>query len=121
MSVIPLSTNCLTHSIFLLYLLHSNLAQCRLSESHQYLLSEIRLLNRSYSAMIHVLIVSVDVESSIVEICSELCRVSRESMYMEVKDGPDDLDDALAKVASLVIGCGKQSCCTPRWITMEKF
>ena len=56
-----------------------------------------------------------------VEICSDLCRVSRESMYIEVKGGRDDLDDALAEVASLIMGGGKKSYSIPGGITMEKF
>lgn len=94
-----------------------NPVECRLSESHHYLLSEIVQLNKARASIIHVAIVSMDADDNMAEICSELCRVSRESKYINVKDGPDNLDDALADIASLVIGGGKTT--FPDGITME--
>ena len=93
--------------------------ECRLSESHHYLLSEIEQLNRARDATIHVAIVSMDVDENMAEVCRELCRVSRESRYINVKGGPDDLDDALADIASLVIGGGKTTYIIPDGITVE--
>lgn len=96
--------------------------QCRLSESHHYLLSEMRQLNQARSiGTSHVAIVSMDADDNMAEICSELCRVSRESTYANVKDVPEDLDDALADVALSVIGDGKKCCSIPGGITMEQF
>ena len=94
-----------------------NPVECRLSESHHYLLSEIVQLNKARNSIIHVAIVSMDADDNMTEICSELCRVSRESKYISVKDGPDALDDALADIASLVIRGGKTT--FPDGITME--
>jgi hypothetical protein len=59
----------------------------------------------------------MNADDNMAEICSELCRVSRESKCINVKDGPDDLDDALADIASLVIGGGKTT--FPDGITVE--
>ena len=94
-----------------------NPIECRLSESHHYLLSEIMQLNKARNSIIHVAIVSMDADDNMAEICSELCRVTRESKYVNVKDGPDDLDDALADIASLVIRGGKTT--FPDGITVE--
>jgi precorrin-6B methylase 2 len=83
------------------------------------LLSEIEQLNRARDATIHVAIVSLDAEDNMAEICSELCRVSRKSKYIDVKGGSHDLDDALADIASLVIGGGKTTNNIPDGITVE--
>jgi hypothetical protein len=96
-----------------------NPVECRLSESHHYLLSEIEQLNRTRDTTIHVTIISLDADNSMAEICSELCRVSRKSKYIDVVGGPDELDDALADIASLVIGDGKTTYNIPDGITVE--
>jgi len=96
-------------------------AQCLLSESHHYVLSEIAQFNKTRSAAFHVAIVSMGASSNMSEICSEVCRVSRESLYIDLQGGAELLDDALAEVASLVIGGGKRTCSVPCGITMEKF
>jgi hypothetical protein len=49
-----------------------NPVECRLSESHHYLLSEIEQLNRIRDATIHVAIVSLDAEDNMAEIYSEV-------------------------------------------------
>lgn len=95
-------------------------AQCLLSESHHYLLSEITQLNKARTAAIHVAIVSLNASTNMAEICKEVCRVSRESLYIGL-ERPELLEDSLAEVASLVIGGGKKFCSIPCGITMEKF
>ena len=96
-------------------------AQCLLSESHHYLLSEIDQLNKARSASIHIAIVSMDASNNMAAICTAFSRVTRESLYIDLRGGAELLDDALADVASLVIGGGKKSCSIPEGITMEKF
>jgi hypothetical protein len=97
-----------------------NPVEYRLSESHHYLLSEIDQLNKAREATIHVAIVSMDADDKMAETCREVCSISRESTYINVKDGqPDDLDDALADIASLVIGGGKTTYSIPDGITVE--
>jgi hypothetical protein len=61
----------------------------------------------------------MDANDNMAEICSELCRVSRKSRCINVEGGPDDLDDALADIATLVIGGGKTTYIIPDGITVE--
>lgn len=96
-------------------------AQCLLSESHHYLLSEISQVNKDRDTSFHVAIISIDASSNMAEICSEVCRVTRESSYIDLQGGADLLDDSLAEIASLVIGGGKKSSSIPCGVTMEKF
>lgn len=95
--------------------------QCPLSESHHYLLSEVGELNRDRCTTIHFAVISIEANENMAVICSELCRVSKESMYIEVSDVNEELTEALTDVAWLVIGGGKRQCSIPQGITMEKF
>lgn len=95
-------------------------AQCLLSESHHYLLSEITQLNKARETTFHCTITTLGASANMAEICSEVCRVSRESLYIDL-DGPEMLADSLAEVASVVIGGGKKACSIPCGITVEKF
>lgn len=96
-------------------------AQCLLCESHAYLLSEIRQLNKTKNTAFHVAIVSMNAPKNMSEICGEVCRITRESLYIDLQGGVELLEDSLAEVASLVIGGGKKACSIPCGITMEKF
>lgn len=95
-------------------------AQCLLSESHHYLLSEMAQLNKTRSAAIHTVIVSIDAVTKMSEICLEVAKVSKASLYIDLS-GSELLDDSLAEVASLVVGGGKRASAIPCGITMEKF
>ena len=95
--------------------------QCRLSESHHYLLSKIEQLNRDHYTTIHIAIIGVEADENMAVICSELCQVSKESLFIEVRNKKEELVEALTDVAWLVIGGGKRQCSIPLGITMEKF
>jgi hypothetical protein len=78
-------------------------------------------VNRVSCAAINIAIISVEADEDMAVICRELCGVSKESIYVEVRDVDEDLVDALTDVAWLVIGGGKRQCSIPFGVTMEKF
>jgi len=94
---------------------------CRLSESHHYLLSEIGQVNRVGCVAIHFAIISIEADEDMAVICRELCGVTKESMYTEVRDEGEELIEALTDMAVLVVEGNKRQCSIPFGITMEKF
>jgi hypothetical protein len=72
-------------------------------DTHKQVKKEIQVL-ASNGILIEVVVVGVEVRSSVVSICQDLCTVTQNSVYIDAKGGLDAMDEAFAKVAKVISG-----------------
>lgn len=61
-------------------------------------------LNRKRRNKIHLVIVGVEVLSSVVEVCRRACTVSSKSVYIDSRGGLDAMNEAFEQVAAVIAG-----------------
>jgi len=75
------------------------------NDTHTRVKKEIQML-ASMGIVIEVVVVGVEVRSSVESICQDLCTATKNSVYIDAKGGLDAMDEAFAKVAKVISGGG---------------